>query len=216
MVPVAVIELDEPHAALGQPPREQAVGGERAVGRLARRTARARAAARRRCPSAPARSSACGRPARTARCACRSPGLRSVSLRSRFELVDRVDRRRRCRCVRRRPADCRGSAPRSPCEWNCDALEPAGQEAAVPLPRGDRLRIAAALAMLVSTTKPGRFVGFAAQAVRDPRAHARPAGDRRAGVHHRVGRIVIDLVGVHRADDADVVGDAADVRQAVR
>ena len=34
VVPVAVIELDEPHAALGQPPGEQAVGGERAVAPL--------------------------------------------------------------------------------------------------------------------------------------------------------------------------------------
>ena len=32
MVPVAVIELDEPHAPLGQPAGQQAVGGERAVG----------------------------------------------------------------------------------------------------------------------------------------------------------------------------------------
>ena len=31
MVPVAVIELDESHAPLGEPPGEQAVGGERAV-----------------------------------------------------------------------------------------------------------------------------------------------------------------------------------------
>ena len=35
MVPVLVIELDEPHAALGQPAGEQAVRGERAVARLA-------------------------------------------------------------------------------------------------------------------------------------------------------------------------------------
>ena len=31
MVPIAVIELDEPHAAFGQPARQQAVGGERPV-----------------------------------------------------------------------------------------------------------------------------------------------------------------------------------------
>ena len=31
MVPAAVVELDEPHAALGQPPRQQAVRCERAV-----------------------------------------------------------------------------------------------------------------------------------------------------------------------------------------
>ena len=35
MVPVAVIELDEAHAALRQPAREQAVRGEGAVARLA-------------------------------------------------------------------------------------------------------------------------------------------------------------------------------------
>ena len=35
VVPVAVIELDEPHAALGQPSGEQAVDGERPVARLA-------------------------------------------------------------------------------------------------------------------------------------------------------------------------------------
>ena len=66
---------------------------------------------------------------------------------------------------------------------------------------------------LVSTTKPGRFSHSAAQPVGDPRPHARPAGDRRARVHERVRRVVVDLIGVHRADDADVVGDRADVRQ---
>ena len=34
MVPVAVIKLNEPHAALGQPAGQQAVGRERAVGPL--------------------------------------------------------------------------------------------------------------------------------------------------------------------------------------
>ena len=34
VVPVAVIELDEAHAALGQPPGQQAVGGEGAVAAL--------------------------------------------------------------------------------------------------------------------------------------------------------------------------------------
>ena len=34
VVPVAVVELDEPHAALGQPAGQQAVGRERAVGPL--------------------------------------------------------------------------------------------------------------------------------------------------------------------------------------
>ena len=38
MVPVAMVELDEPHAPLGQPPGQQAVGAERAVGALRCRT----------------------------------------------------------------------------------------------------------------------------------------------------------------------------------
>ncbi len=59
----------------------------------------------------------------------------------------------------------------------------------------------------------GQVGALAAQAVVDPRAHAGPAGDARARVHERVGRVVIDLLGLHRADDADVVGDAGDVRQ---
>ena len=37
----------------------------------------------------------------------------------------------------------------------------------------------------------------------------------RAGVHEGVGRVVIDLLGLHRADDADVVGDLGVVRQEV-
>ena len=35
MVPVLVVKLDEAHAALGQPAGEQAIGGERAIARLA-------------------------------------------------------------------------------------------------------------------------------------------------------------------------------------
>ena len=94
------------------------------------------------------------------------------------------------------------------------ALEPAGQEAAVPLPRRDRLRRTRAGAAR-QHDEAGQVVALGAQAVDDPRAHAGPAGDRRARVHERVGRVVVDLLGLHRADDADVVGDAADVREEV-
>ena len=41
MIPVFMVELDETHAALGQPAGEQAVGGERAVARAGSRRARA-------------------------------------------------------------------------------------------------------------------------------------------------------------------------------
>ena len=57
-----------------------------------------------------------------------------------------------------------------------DALEAAGQEAAVPLPGGDRLHLAAA-PVRGQHDEAGQVVGLAAEAVPDPRAHARPAGD---------------------------------------
>ena len=93
-----------------------------------------------------------------------------------------------------------------------DALEPAGQEAAVPLPRGDRLGLAEP-ARRGQDDEAGQVVALAAQAVGEPRAHRRPAGDGRAGVHEGVRRVVVDRLGHHRADDADVVGDRGQVRE---
>ena len=59
--------------------------------------------------------------------------------------------------------------------------------------------------MLVRTTKPGRSSALGTEPVVDPRAHRRSAADGRAAVHERMGRVVVDLLGDHRADDADVV-----------
>ena len=56
------------------------------------------------------------------------------------------------------------------------------------------------------TTKPGEIFGFGAEAVEEPRTHRGAAVDHRAGVHEGVRGVVIDRVGVERADDADVVG----------
>src|SRR5262249_35794918 len=61
----------------------------------------------------------------------------------------------------------------------------------------------------------GQVVALAAQAVGHPGAEAGPAGKRRARVHHHVRWVVVDLVRVHRPDDADVVCNAAGVRQEV-
>ena len=44
-----------------------------------------------------------------------------------------------------------------------------------------------------------------AQPVRHPGAEARPAGDLVAGLHEGDGRLVVDGLGVHRADEAHVV-----------
>ncbi len=74
LVPAAVIELDEAHAALGQAPRQQAVGGEGAglAGLRAVQLEDVRRTPSDRSISVRARSSACGRPSRTGRCARRS------------------------------------------------------------------------------------------------------------------------------------------------
>ena len=53
--------------------------------------------------------------------------------------------------------------------------------------------------------KPGRFWFSRAQAVGDPGAHARADQPRLAAVHQHQRRLVVGHVGVHRADDADVV-----------
>ncbi len=55
----------------------------------------------------------------------------------------------------------------------------------------------------------------AAQAIAQPRAHARPARLLGAGEEERHRRGVVDRVGAHRANDADIVGDGARVRQKV-
>src|SRR5207244_11319883 len=47
-------------------------------------------------------------------------------------------------------------------------------------------------------------------------AHAGPSFDDRAAVHEGMCWIVVDLLGMHRADDADVVGDFGDVRKQAR
>ena len=60
----------------------------------------------------------------------------------------------------------------------------------------------------------GRQVAvLAAQAVADPRADARPAEPAEAGVKHELGRAVVDLLGVQRLHDGDVVGHGRQVRQ---
>ncbi len=91
------------------------------------------------------------------------------------------------------------------------ALEAARQKAAVPLPCGDRLRLAAADRSQHDET--GQVVVFAAETVVDPRAHRGPAGDDRAGVHERVRRVVVDLLGLHRANDRNLIRDFAEVRK---
>ena len=85
----------------------------------------------------------------------------------------------------------------------------------MPLPGRDRLRAAAARRVGGHHDEPRQVLALAAQPVGDPRPHARTTLDRRAGVHHGVRGVVVDLVGVHRPDDAEVVGVAGGLRQEV-
>ena len=93
------------------------------------------------------------------------------------------------------------------------ALVPGGKEPAAPQARIQRLVHFARR----DQDDEGRQVrGLAPQAVVDPRPEARPAGDLRSGLEERDRRVVIDRVGDHRPDDAQVVHDAGGVRQETR
>ena len=89
------------------------------------------------------------------------------------------------------------------------------QEAAAPEAREDRLARVLAGALRDHRDERRQVFVLAAEAVADPRAHARVAGLLVAGVDERDGRVVVDRLGVHRFDDADVVGDRLHVRQEV-
>ncbi len=94
-----------------------------------------------------------------------------------------------------------------------DALEPAWQEARAPLPCRNGLGLPA-LADGRQHDEARQITALAAEAVVDPRTHRRSAGNRAARIEQRVRRIMVDLVRLHRSDDADVVGDRTQMRKA--
>ena len=58
-----------------------------------------------------------------------------------------------------------------------------------------------------------QVVGQAAQAVGDPRAHARKAGQHEARVHHVAGRAVDVGLRRHRHQEREVIDALGDVRK---
>src|SRR6187551_1611951 len=82
----------------------------------------------------------------------------------------------------------------------------------MPLALGDRLLLAG-LAGAGEDDEAGEVFGFGAEAVPHPRAHAWAPGDQTAGVHEGVGGVVVDGFGLHGTDNADLLGDAGDVRE---
>lgn len=89
-----------------------------------------------------------------------------------------------------------------------DALVARGQEAARP---DAAARIGSAAGVQHHETR--QVARLAAEAVGNPCAHRGMPDEGRAAGHHQLARVVVDLVGGHRADDAQVVGAGTRLRQ---
>ena len=69
--------------------------------------------------------------------------------------------------------------------------------------------------MIHEDDEAGQVLALGAEAVVDPRPHARVAGLNRAALHLEQGRAVIVARAVHRADHAQVVGVGGEAREEV-
>ena len=211
MVPVAVIKLDETHAALRQSPREQAVRRERAIARFApvgvehvlRLVCHVHEAGHRRLHL---EGQLVLRDAR---------GQLRVIVHDLLRAVQRLHGRDHVVLLRGGDA---GRAVqvehRVALRAHRDALELAGEKPAVPLPHGNRLRAAALRGS--QHHEAGQILALAAEAVEHPRTHRGPSLYHRARVHQRVRRVVVDGVRLHRADDREFVRDRSEVREDFR
>ena len=61
-----------------------------------------------------------------------------------------------------------------------------------------------------------QILRHAAQAVIEPRTHAGPAKQRHPAIHHQLAGMMIELIGVQRADQRDVVCARAEMREQFR
>ena len=90
-----------------------------------------------------------------------------------------------------------------------DSLILRRQEAAAPQPIVERLVVRIARALRDHGDEGRQVAVLAAQPVGEPRADAGPAGELRARLKKSDGRVVIDRLGVHRLDKAQVIREAA-------
>ncbi len=90
------------------------------------------------------------------------------------------------------------------------ALVPRVEEAVAPQPRVDRL---VGLLARHQHDEVGQVAVHRSQAVADPRPERRPAGNLRAGLEKGHRRVVVDGLGPHRFDEAQVIDDARGVRE---
>ena len=211
MIPVAMVQLNESHAPLRQPPREEAIRRKRSIAGL--RTVHLQDVLR---FVAHVEQSRNARLHPERHLVLRDAGLNfrivQRSILERVQCVDRLNRvelhvaahTTRVRDVEHRIAD----------RVEAHALKFARQDSSRPLTCGNRLHLTA-VALRHEDDESGEVVGLGAQPVQDPRAHARTARDDGSAVHERVRRVVVDLLGPHRPHDARFVDDAADVREQV-
>ena len=189
VIPAPVVELDEPHAALHQPPREEAVVRERGLpGRVPYISWIVRGSFA--ISRARARSSASGRPSRRRRCAPRSPDRRRRRKCRSLRLFTDVERRRR-RTAGRVPAGSRRTG-RGPLRAELHALVGVGRK---PLPQhrvaGSGIRLTWRGAPRIPADRRSRS---RARTVSHEPMLGRPT--RMPGVHEDLRRRVVEVVGV--------------------
>ena len=79
----------------------------------------------------------------------------------------------------------------------------------MPLSSSNGLRLATANRCEHDISR--HVIALTAQAIKHPGTHRGPPGNTCAGVHHGVRRIMINLFGLQRINDADVVSQCADM-----
>ena len=211
LIPAAVIELHEPHAPLHEPPREQAVGRERA-GLLALR------------PVTIERGRRLGRQiGELGHRGLHAEGhfvLRHAGGDLRIAVAGLLQRVQPGEAVEHRspqlPRHARrvgeiedGIAARA----KLHALVARRQEARAPEPLEETLIGILAAPLREHDDEARQFVGLRAEAVAEPGTERRPPRLLRAGLEKRDRGVVVDRLGVHRPHETELVDDPAGVRQ---
>ena len=209
-IPAAQVALDEPDAALREPPGQQALGAEVGRGGVVEPVEVAgwpRSPSR--CPASPGPRSAAGRPARTRRSAHRARRRARGSRRAAIHLGDQVELE---------PLEVApGLAVADEGDPGLLRLQPAMPERRPLVGGGEEPRaevVRAALREVLADRHVSREVlVLAAQPISDPRAHAGPDERVAAGVPFQHGTAVPRVRAVHRVDHAEVVGAPCQVRE---
>ena len=196
-----VIDLHEAHAALDQPPGHQALLAED----LRRLVVEPVELLRRPATRAPtSNASGASRLHPEGQLERRDPGVELAVLLA-LLAVQVVEALQRVELVR-------SAAPATPADFSDWRWGSSGRRRACPGRRraGSWSSTAArpGPAARADDDEAGQVLVLAAQAVEQPRAEAGPRKRLLARVHLQAGAVVVDVVGDHRADDADVV-DAA-------